>query len=129
MAAALATWGKRLAAAELRRAMADPNRYAGVKKGSDLSSMSAIDREIATILLRFGMRRAADVANKAAGEVIFTGSMLRDAIAGKVRKAKNGTIRVKVVGSRTVLVIVTQYAKGTKDYEPFKRVKKYRVKP
>ena len=47
----------------------------------------------------------------------------------KVRKAKNGTIRVKVVGSRTVLVIVTQYAKGTKDYEPFKRVKKYRVKP
>lgn len=88
MAAALAAWGKRLAAVELRRAMADPHRYVGVRKGPDLSSMSAIDREIATILLRFGMRRAADVANRAAGEVIFTGSMLRDAIAGKPVKVK-----------------------------------------
>ncbi len=47
----------------------------------------------------------------------------------KVRKAKSGTIRVKVFGNRPVLVIVTQFAKGTRDYEPFKRVKKYRVRP
>lgn len=88
MAAALAAWGKRLAASELRRAAADPHRYAGVKKAADLSGLSAIDREIATILLRFGMTRAADVANRAAGQVIFPGSMLRDAIAGKPVKIK-----------------------------------------
>jgi hypothetical protein len=87
MAAALATWGKRLAAAELRRAMADPHRYAGIRK-QDWPGLNAVDREITTILLRFGLRRAADVANKAAGEVIFTGSMLRDAIAGKPVKIK-----------------------------------------
>lgn len=47
----------------------------------------------------------------------------------KVRRSKNGTIRVKVVGSRPVRVIVTQFAKGTKDYEPFLRVRKYIVRP
>ena len=46
-----------------------------------------------------------------------------------MRRTKNGTIRVKVLGDRTMLVIVTQFAKGTKDYEPFTRVKKYRVRP
>jgi uncharacterized repeat protein (TIGR01451 family) len=59
---------------------------------------------------------------------------LRSSTAGeasycKVRRTKNGTIRVKVLGDRTMLVIVTQFAKGTKDYEPFTRVKKYRVRP
>ena len=47
----------------------------------------------------------------------------------KVRTSKNGTVRVKVVGSRPVKVIVTQFAKGTKNYKPFKRVKTYIVRP
>ncbi len=63
--------------------------------------------------------RCRPLNSAAAGEVSYC----------KVRTAKNGTVRVKVVGTRTVLVIVTQFARGTKDYEPFKRVKKYRVRP
>jgi uncharacterized repeat protein (TIGR01451 family) len=47
----------------------------------------------------------------------------------KVKRSKNGTVRVKVFGTLPVRVIVTQFAKGTDDYKPFKRVKKYIVRP
>ena len=63
--------------------------------------------------------RCRPLKSSAAGEVSFC----------KIRKSKKGTVRVKVVGTRPVLVIVTQFAKGTDDYRPFKRVKKYRVRP
>ena len=36
---------------------------------------------------------------------------------------------MKVVGNRPVKVIVTQFAKGTRNYKPFKRVKTYIVRP
>jgi hypothetical protein len=47
----------------------------------------------------------------------------------KVTRKKNGTVKVKVVGSRPVKVIVTQRAKGTKNFKAFKRVKTYIVRP
>jgi uncharacterized repeat protein (TIGR01451 family) len=54
----------------------------------------------------------------AAGEVSFC----------KVRRTK-GAVRVEVIGSTPMRVIVTQFAKGTKNYKPWKRVKKYIVRP
>jgi len=63
--------------------------------------------------------RCRPLKSSAAGEASFC----------NVRKNKEGTVRVTVFGTRPVLVIVTQFAKGTKDYRPFKRVKKYRVRP
>lgn len=63
--------------------------------------------------------RCRPLKSSAAGEVSFC----------KIRKSKSGTVRVKVFGTRPVLVIVTQFAEGTDDYRPFKRVKKYRVRP
>jgi uncharacterized repeat protein (TIGR01451 family)/fimbrial isopeptide formation D2 family protein len=54
----------------------------------------------------------------AAGEVSFC----------KVRRTK-GAVRVEVIGSTPMRVIVTQFAKGTKNFKPWKRVKKYVVRP
>ncbi len=47
----------------------------------------------------------------------------------KVNRSKNGTVRVKVFGTLPVRVIVTQFARGTDDFKPFKRVRKYIVRP
>ena len=44
-------------------------------------------------------------------------------------KAPGAAVFAGIEGTRPVLVIVTQFAKGTDDYRPFKRVKKYRVRP
>ncbi|MEZ5184234.1 MAG: hypothetical protein R2720_00675 [Candidatus Nanopelagicales bacterium] len=57
--------------------------------------------------------------SSAAGEVSYC----------KITRKKNGTVKVKVVGNRAMKVTVVQYAKGTKNYRPFKRVKTYIVRP
>ena len=55
----------------------------------------------------------------AAGEVSYC----------KVKRTKNDVYRIKVIGPRPMRVIVTQYAKGTKNYKPWKRVKRFIVRP
>ena len=47
----------------------------------------------------------------------------------KVKRTKNDVYKIKVVGPRPMRVIVTQYAKGTKNYKPWKRVKRFIVRP
>ena len=47
----------------------------------------------------------------------------------KVKRSKNGTIRIKIVGHRAMRVTVVQYARGTAAYKPWKRVKKYVLRP
>ena len=63
--------------------------------------------------------RCRTLKSSAAGEVSFC----------KITRKKNGTVKVKVVGTRKVKVTVIQRAKGTKNYKPFKRVKTYIVRP
>ncbi len=63
--------------------------------------------------------RCRTLKSSAAGEVSFC----------KIKRKKNGTVKVKVVGTRKVKVTVIQRARGTKNYKPFKRVKTYIVRP
>jgi len=63
--------------------------------------------------------RCRTLKSSAAGEVSFC----------KITRKKNGTVKVKVVGTRKVKVTVIQRANGTKSYRPFKRVKTYIVRP
>lgn len=75
LAAALRTWLARAVAIEIAKATRDPTRYTrGAKQLGD-------ERDLISLLLRFGMRRVGDAAN---GEgATLDGSLISDAIEGK----------------------------------------------
>ncbi|MEI2785802.1 MAG: hypothetical protein V9E82_08905 [Candidatus Nanopelagicales bacterium] len=47
----------------------------------------------------------------------------------QVKRSRNGTIRIKVVGSKPVQVTIIQRARGNETYKPWKRVIRYKLRP
>jgi hypothetical protein len=63
--------------------------------------------------------RCTPLKASAAGEASFC----------RVKRTKNGTIRVRIEGSRPVRVTVRQFARGNAEFRPWTRVKRYIVRP
>jgi uncharacterized repeat protein (TIGR01451 family)/fimbrial isopeptide formation D2 family protein len=47
----------------------------------------------------------------------------------KIKRTKNDVYKIRVIGDRPMRVVVTQFAKGTNDYKPWKRVKRFILRP
>lgn len=96
LARALAPWLRRFAMAEARRAAQSPYAYAGpltvVAKEQEQDEQDtdarALEMQLRTLLLRFGLRAAADAANGAAGEILIPESIQREASEGKPARIK-----------------------------------------
>lgn len=93
---ALLPWLSIFADFEMRRAIRDPYGYARmretanperVKKQRD-EDLEYLDKHLRYLLLRYGLREAAETANRTAGRVIVPESLVRDAIDGKPVKIK-----------------------------------------
>ena len=86
-----------------------PPRPPGVVKGGKTDQGQKIRTKV----------RCLPMKASAAGEVSYC----------KVIRKKNGVIKIKVIGPRPMRAIVTQYAKGTKNYKPWKKVTRFVVRP
>jgi hypothetical protein len=70
----------RLAQTELRLALANPRRYAGIAKANKVDKHV---EELSRLLLIYGLRMAGDAASRTAGRTVLPATAMRDALAGK----------------------------------------------